>query len=315
MKNPPLKDNDKAFLRKAMENLLVPAEWNTLDFESLSGLVLLIGAKDSGKSTLSYFLYNHLVRSGKRCAFIDGDPGQTTFGPPGTITLVMGAEFPKLESTDRLSPDLDSYFVRRSFIGSTTPRGHMIPLLIGAERLRAASKQEEADVVIFDTCGLVDPEQGGLSLKHGLVELLQPDTIIAIQENDELELILRPLKRSKRTKILQLKPSQSARQRNQAIRQNHRRDQFEAYFRSAVTLEIQTSKYPIFPFPRFILNGLVSFEDVNGFSLALGIVHKIDRRAHQIGVLMPISELSDVDAIRLGDLTVDPVTFQDKLVR
>lgn len=298
-----------------MEDILVPLEWNTLDIENLSGLVLLIGAKDTGKSTLSYYLYNQLVRSGKRCAFIDGDPGQTTFGPPGTITLVMGAELSKGMRFHSISHDLGSYFMQRSFIGSTTPRGHMIPMLISAQRLNTAAKQQKAETTVFDTCGLVNPEQGGLSLKHGLVDILQPETIIAIQENDELELILKPLKRSRRTKILQLKPSQSARQRNQAIRRNHRKDQFEAYFRSAVTIQILTSNYPIFPFPRFILNGLVSFEDVYGFSLDLGIVNKIDRRSHRIGVLTPISDLSKVDAIRLGDLTVDPVTYQDNLMR
>lgn len=293
-----------------MDNLLVSPEWKALDLDSMTGVVLVIGATDSGKSTFSGYLYNHLIRNGKRAAFIDGDPGQTTFGPPGTITLVFGGELPR-EGIAGLS----NLNIRRSFVGSTTPRGHMIPMLIGAERLRAAAQQEGVEVIIYDTCGLVDPEQGGLSLKHGLVDLLRPEMIIAIQEKGELDLILQPLKRSKRTKVLQIKPSPETRRRSQDIRRSHRREQFEFYFREGKIIEIQSGRYPVFPFPRYILNCLISFEDRNGFTIALGIIRAIDRHSHRISIFSPITDLTNVDAIRLGDLTVDPVTYQDSLLR
>jgi polynucleotide 5'-hydroxyl-kinase GRC3/NOL9 len=49
-----------------------------------------IGGKSSGKSTFNRILWNHLQSwtSMTRCQFLDIDPGQPEFGPPGTISLV-----------------------------------------------------------------------------------------------------------------------------------------------------------------------------------------------------------------------------------
>lgn len=52
--------------------------------------IMAIGAKASGKSTFNRVLWNHLRSwtSHKKCHFLDIDPGQPEFGPPGTISLV-----------------------------------------------------------------------------------------------------------------------------------------------------------------------------------------------------------------------------------
>jgi polynucleotide 5'-hydroxyl-kinase GRC3/NOL9 len=52
--------------------------------------IVAIGGKSSGKSTFNRILWNHLRSwtSTTKCQFLDIDPGQPEFGPPGTISLV-----------------------------------------------------------------------------------------------------------------------------------------------------------------------------------------------------------------------------------
>ena len=52
--------------------------------------VITIGGKSSGKSTFNRVLCNHLHSwtPGKKCFYLDLDPGQPEFGPPGQLSLV-----------------------------------------------------------------------------------------------------------------------------------------------------------------------------------------------------------------------------------
>jgi len=75
---------------------------------------------------------------------------------------------------------------------------------------------------------------------------------------------------------------------------------------------IHWPQFAVFPAPRFHLNRLVSMEDEEGHALALGIVTEIDRTARRVRLKTPLASLNGVDAIRLGDLVVDPETFRDQ---
>jgi len=94
----------------------VPHRWTQIRAERLTGLVLIIGAPDTGKSTLARYLYTRAAASGRRMAYVDGDPGQSTLGPPTTITVTLAcpdnASFPPGGET------------RRYFVGHVSPRGH-----------------------------------------------------------------------------------------------------------------------------------------------------------------------------------------------
>ncbi|KAK3704513.1 Polynucleotide 5'-hydroxyl-kinase grc3 [Vermiconidia calcicola] len=52
--------------------------------------IMAVGAKSSGKSTLNRVLCNHLYSwtQAKKCLYLDLDPGQPEFGPPGQLSLV-----------------------------------------------------------------------------------------------------------------------------------------------------------------------------------------------------------------------------------
>lgn len=111
----------------AVQDIHVPREWEQLKLARLHGLLLVIGATDIGKSTFARYLYQRLCLDARRVAYLDGDPGQSTLGPPATMTLALNqpgqAIFPPQGQT------------WRSFVGAVSPRGHMLPLLVGASRL------------------------------------------------------------------------------------------------------------------------------------------------------------------------------------
>jgi polynucleotide 5'-hydroxyl-kinase GRC3/NOL9 len=283
----------------------VPDQWKRIDFEKLSGVLLVIGSPDVGKTTFARYLHARVlelcVDHSACAALIDGDPGQSSLGPPTTLTLYReNGHSPLLVESPR-----------RIFLGSTSPRGHMLPALVGAARLVKEAFDQGARTVVYDTSGLVSASQGGLALKQAKIDLLQPRAIFAFQRNTELEPLLLPLRRTRRMQIISLSPSPAARERNIDERRRYRQASFSSYFEPANQVELDWSALAVIPAPRFSLNRLVAFEDQQGFTLGLGIVTQIDRPARIVSLLTPVEKLKKVAAIRLGDLAVDPHTFRD----
>lgn len=91
----------------------IPAAWKALRPNQLHGLIMVIGAPDSGKSTFCRYLYSQLLAQMRPCAYLDGDPGQTFLGPPTTLSLASG---------DLQHPTQ----VWRRFVASLSPRGNML---------------------------------------------------------------------------------------------------------------------------------------------------------------------------------------------
>jgi polynucleotide 5'-kinase involved in rRNA processing len=202
--------------------------------------------------------------------------------------------------------------VRRGFVGSVSPAGHMLPMLTVAARLAGAALKAGGKVIIYDTTGLVEPSRGGIALKLAKIDLLGPSALVAIQRERELETLLAPLRRSRRVRLVEFPPSPAARVRERDERQANRAERFAGYFNNASSLVIHWPKFAVFPVPRFHLHRLVSLEDEDGYALALGIVTEIDRVSRRVRLKTPLTSPSGVDAVRLGDLVVDPETFRDQ---
>jgi polynucleotide 5'-hydroxyl-kinase GRC3/NOL9 len=264
----------------------------------------VIGAPDVGKSTFAQYLYRRLSAELGAVAYLDGDPGQSTLGPPATMTLALGS------SGDRTFPPQGRRWQR--FVGAVTPQGHMLPVVVGASRLVQAAKEAGAEAIIYDTSGLIDPAHGGTALKLAKIELLQPAVIFAIQQAYELESLLVPLRRSRRVRVVDLRPSPAARRRDITARQTHRVSQFKQYFAAARPLRVDWGRLAVFPGLRFVLNGLVALEDADRFTLGLGVVLENNPRARQVTLYTPLGSLDRVDILRLGDLLLDPQTFRDQ---
>lgn len=201
---------------------------------------------------------------------------------------------------------------QRYFIGANTPRGHMLPVIVGAARLAESAFQAGIETLVYDTSGLVDPGEGGVALKHAKIELLRPGLVIAIQREQELEPILLAWRRSARLQVIDMRPSAAVLRRSMAQRREHRASQFFRYFRGACPMVIDWSKTAVFPLPVFRLHRLVAIEDHRGFTLGVGIVTEIDPANRRVTLLAPPVKLEQIDALRLGDMLVDPHTFYDE---
>jgi len=284
--------------------LNIPPGWERVNFSRLGGILMVLGAPDVGKSTFARYLYRRLCAASSPVAYLDGDPGQSSLGPPATMTL-------------GLSADGGDYFppqgrVWRSFVGALSPRGHMLAMLTGAFRLVIAAREARAQAVIYDTSGFVAPAGGGTHLKLAKIDLLRPAALFAIQRQQELENLLAPLRRTRRVQVIDLSPSPAAKRRDASIRRAHRAEKFALYFRHSHLLMVNWLQFAVFPAPSFAVNRLVALEDADGFTIGLGIVEEIEAQAKQVLLHTPLSSMKGVEAIRLGDLAVDPQTFEDR---
>jgi polynucleotide 5'-hydroxyl-kinase GRC3/NOL9 len=290
----------------------VPSAWEEIVATVPAGAVLLFGAPDTGKSTLARYLYERLAAQGQRVACLDGDPGQTSLGPPATMTLVVGR-----------GPDYPPAGRRwRRFIGSVSPRGHMLPMVVGAAALVEAARGAGASVIIHDTSGLVDPLQGGVALKLAKIDLLRPETVIAIQREEELEPLLEPLRHCGWLRLHELRPSPAVQPRDPAERRAHRAERFASYFAGARPVVLQWDRLAVWPCtaapardagaPGFTYRQLVALENGGGFVLGLGIVLRAERGAREVTLLTPLASPHGVEALRLGDLTIEARTYRDQ---
>jgi polynucleotide 5'-hydroxyl-kinase GRC3/NOL9 len=277
--------------------------WERITLPALGGVVLVVGAPDTGKSTFARYLYCRLCGYHQRVAFIDGDIGQASLGPPTTMTLALG------RSGDDSFPPAGPRF--RSFVGSVSPRRHMLPMLVGAHRLVRRAEEESAGAIVFDTTGLVDPAYGGEELKRAKIELLRPSAIVGIQRRNELEHLLVPLRRSQRTRVIDLPASQAARRREVTARRQCRADRFRDYFDGAVELEVTWRRLAVFPAPTFVPHHLVALEDGQGFTQGLGIVVASDPPSGTVTLHTPLTVLTNVDTVRLGSTALDPQSFRE----
>ncbi len=260
---------------------------------SLRGTLMVIGASDTGKSTLARYLFQELCRAGLCAAYLDGDVGQSTLGLPTTMTVVLPSE----PGDERFNPHgpRATYFV-----GSTTPRGHMLPVVVGAHRLQQKALAMGAEAVVVDTTGLVDPAEGGRALKQWKIELLAPLTVIGLQWGRELEPILWPLRREARLQVVEWRVSPHVVERAREVRIARRRAKLADYLRRARPCLVSLRKMAVYELERLTAGALLAFQDAEGFTLGLGVVEESDRVEKTLIVRTPLPGLDGVTSLRFG---------------
>jgi polynucleotide 5'-hydroxyl-kinase GRC3/NOL9 len=201
---------------------------------------MVVGAPDTGKSTLVRYLCRRLAAASVIVAYLDGDPGQSALGPPATVGVAIG-----LTTGEERQPK----WAERRFIGAVSPRGHMLPLLASTVRLAEAAHSAGAQVVVHDTSGLVDPRQGGTALKLAEIALLRPSIVVGLQRRSELEALLLPLRRSRRTRVVDLPLSRAVVRRDTEARRAHRAAQFRQHFSAAAVTTVAWGRLAVLPAP------------------------------------------------------------------
>jgi polynucleotide 5'-hydroxyl-kinase GRC3/NOL9 len=159
--------------------------------------VLLVGGLDTGKSTLSRQLLETAAAAGRSAAYLDADVGQKSVGPPATISLKY------VRSARDLEPEAFAVEDALAFVGSTTPEGHLLPVVTGLAQLHRRALESGAEFVVVDSSGLVSGVYGQI-LKYHKVEMLRPDLVVGLQRGEELLPLLGVIQRFFATEVVPL---------------------------------------------------------------------------------------------------------------
>ncbi|MCQ4574141.1 MAG: hypothetical protein NOU37_02685 [Candidatus Brocadiales bacterium] len=301
-----------------MPPVKVPSCWKELveDIHRVKGVVVILGASDTGKTTLAFYLAGELLKRRNRVSIVSADVGQCAFGPPATISMAM------LEPGAKFLQEVPAHSMY--FVGSTSPVGHFLQTVVGVKKQVERSLREGAEVVVVDTSGLVS---GGAAweLKSHKIELAGARCVVAIQkERRELEDILLPLERRGGIKLHRLPVSEHAKARSYEQRREYRRQRYEEYFRDAGMKSLSLKDVSLVnPYDMAIQEGdsntlrrrLVGLNDCDNFSIALGIIEDVDLQGGTIRLETPLrAARDDVGLIRLGSVVIEDGWY-DRMVR
>jgi len=292
--------------------ITAPNEWYaSLDIlEKERGIAIIIGATDTGKSTLAKFLIFNLCERGLKVALIDADIGQSFLGPPTTIGLSLFKSDPDWKLL--LSPP------EIFFVGSVTPEGYFPIHLKGVKRMVDKAVSMAADVILVDTTGFVLGDTGR-ELKIRKIDLISPRFILALERSGELESILEHYEEKPLPKISRLPLFDQVRPRSMEERKIYRDDRFREYFKNSPILELGIEEVRIegevhdpngetLPLDWALrINGLlVGLKASNDETLALGVIRNYIDEKKVVRVLTPLGETEKVKTIQLSSLKVIP---------
>ena len=217
-----------------------------IDAAERARTILILGEKDTGKTTLTLTLANQLFRAGLRVGIVDADIGQSDIGPPTTVGFG--------EVTAELACLNDAALRGMYFVGDTRPTGHLLQLVIGTRRMVDKALAAGMDKILIDTTGLVSGQLGRV-LKTQKIAALAPDLILCLQRGDECEHILRHYAAFRVPEILRLAPNADCRNKTQAFRQNYRAAMFQQHFAAAQDIACSLASIGIFDTPLFAGEG------------------------------------------------------------
>ena len=263
------------------------------------GVVMLIGASDTGKSTQAVRLAEAALREGRRVAYVDADVGTDTVAPPATTGLRI------LRHVDDLATLAQPDEIR--FVGSTHPKHLVLQMVVGAADLVQRARRE-ADLVLIDTTGVVSGVVGE-TLKYHKMELCRPDLLIGLQRGGELEPRVGMLQRFFSVEALLTEPSPdiavpSPTDRTDTLRQalaDALADPMERWrvrptvFAPTLPSELDLTR---------LVDVLVGVHDGTGRCLGLGL---LEYDGENLRVATSMGE--GMRGLRLGSLRVDRTTF------
>jgi polynucleotide 5'-hydroxyl-kinase GRC3/NOL9 len=285
-----------------------PKEWfELLDIlEEGKGIAILLGATDTGKSTLAKFFISHLCKRGLKLGLVDADIGQSFLGPPATIGLSVFKSHPDWEVI-LSTPEI-------FFVGSTTPEGHFPIHLKGVKRMVDKASSYGPDVILVDTTGFVLGE-GGRELKRRKIDLVSPRFILALQKDAELEPILEPFQENPLYKIHRLPLSEQVRAKSVEERRINRTNKFRDYFKYSAVQELAIEGAQIegevldpdgAPLPldwALKMNSLlVGLKDEMDETLALGLTKHYFEEKKMLRLSTPLQEIQRVKTIQLSSI-------------
>jgi len=194
------------------------------------GITLIIGGVDVGKTYFARMLVNAGVEAGVPTAVVDADVGQSEIGPPTVISMALVEN--RVESLRELKPR------RMYFVGSTSPVGRLLPVVVGTKRMVDEAVMRGAKLVVVDTSGLVSGAIGR-RLKMYKTDILRPRHIAAISRKHEIDTIISFLAKQENHQLYKLSAPDEVRSKPVELRIARRRLQFYEYFKNADSHKIR----------------------------------------------------------------------------
>jgi len=264
------------------------------------GVVFLLGGIDTGKTTFGIELLRRASAVGIPAGIVDADIGQSTVGPPTTVGLKLAAGMEQVtKDTVRAADGL-------GFVGSITPRGHLLGLVTATAKLTARAKASGCRLVVVDTTGFLSGINAQ-TLKYYKIDLIGPDVVVAFERGGELEPILGITRRFTPAEVVELAVLQDVQPRTVDERASFREQQFAAYFATGSSRwRVRPTVFmPTLP-PEFdlaLLDGLVvGMENGNGSCVGIGVL-EFDTAEDALRMVSPVS--AGVTGLRLGSIRID----------
>ena len=263
-------------------------------------IVVFVGGLDAGKSSLARAVAAHGVGLGRSVAYLDADLGQKTVGPPSTVGLKL------IRTADDLTMERLADADAISFVGSTSPQGHLLPLVAGLARLRDVAVEAQADLVVVDTGGMVSGVHGQL-VKFHKIEVLRPDLVVGVHRGEELAPVLGVIERFFSVEVVSLPIHPSVVPTTVEQRAERREGAYRRYFSGDLQrFRIRPTVFmPALP-PLFDLAQLdrllVGLSDGHGGYTGVGYLEYLTDE----GALRLISPVADPPkALRLGSVRLE----------
>jgi polynucleotide 5'-kinase involved in rRNA processing len=187
------------------------------------GLTLLLGGLDTGKTVLAHRIATAGIDAGLVVGLIDADVGQSSVGPPTTVGFRLCRQLDDLKPESLIKGD------HLYFAGSTSPQGHVLPLVVGTRLMVDRARDEGAELIVVDTTGLVTGVYAQV-LKYQKVGLLQPDLIIGLERGAELEPLLGIVRRFFASEVVTLPVHQEVVPTSVEQRAVNREESLRRYF-------------------------------------------------------------------------------------
>jgi len=333
---------------KRIRERTIPSSWDNLlsrIVREKARTILVLGEVDTGKSFFATYLANKLLEQGVKPAVLDGDPGQSDIGIPGTLGLTAL----KKQVVFLTEASISAIY----FVGSHSPGLHLLPTIVGTKRL-AEIGRKKADTVIVNTTGWVQGD-GGRVLKRSKMEVLSPEIVVLLQRNDELEHLVKSYGPEKIVRInVSKKASFTSEEERKKLRELPSTRYFKGarkirlpleriatdrcYFGTGREMKIPGTLYAEKlsgcegtlvvtkkPLPQEKLNELpkelgnirnivagdekgilVGLLDKKGDTLGMGRIEEIDYKKKKIFLLTPVRDEGKIRVIQFGSLRITP---------
>jgi len=299
-----------------------------------TGICLILGAADTGKTTLAAALAKCAAKS-QPVGIIDADIGQSHIGPPTTVgwALVKNGQF-----------DLSRLAVGGiSFVGDVTPTGHLLQLTAAIAQCVRQVRQscggqvsKVSKLIVIDTPGFISGPAAA-TLWWTVHRILQPKLVLAVQRNDELRDILaglpcsgrlpgygrlrpdeRPDEKSLETQLELISSPSEIPLKSPQDRRNYRQSQFSRYFRDSCLYNISLSDVAIQMSParntgwtsrnlsrQGLVNRLVALRDGKGVDIAIGLITDWRDDRDIVVVRAPQLDIQRICCLVIGDVSIE----------